>query len=73
MLTRELFGCNLTGLLTGRTFWLVPSPKKRVKVQRLEIQLPPSLLAWLRLEAKRRDVSLAEVIRVALYKLVDQP
>ena len=46
-------------------------PKKRVKVQRLEICLQPSLLAWLRMEAKRRDVSMAEVIRVALLCLME--
>ena len=50
---------------------VVAPPKKRVKVQRLEIQLHPSMLSWLRLEAKRRDVSLAEVIRIALAKLMD--
>ena len=46
-------------------------PKKRQRVQRLDIHLPPSLLAWLRLEAKRQDVSLSEVVRVALRKLMD--
>lgn len=49
---------------------LMAPPKKRVKVRRLEICLPPSLLAWLRLEAKRRDVSMAEVVRVALVRLM---
>lgn len=51
----------------------MPPPQKRVKVQRLEIHLDPPLLAWLRLEAKRRDVSLAEVIRVALRELMEKP
>ena len=49
------------------------APKKQVKAQRLEIQLHPSTLAWLRLEAERRDVSLAEVIRIAIRKLMDDP
>jgi len=50
----------------------MPAPKKRVKAQRLEIHLPPALLAWLRLEAKRRDLPLAEVVRIALHKLMEQ-
>uniref|UniRef100_A0A6H2A5A6 Putative ribbon-helix-helix protein repressor n=1 Tax=viral metagenome TaxID=1070528 RepID=A0A6H2A5A6_9ZZZZ len=43
-------------------------PKKRIKLKRLDIQLEPSLLAWLRLEAKRRDVSMSEIIRCLLRK-----
>jgi len=50
---------------------MMAPPKKRVKVQRLEISLPPSLLAWLRMEAQRRDVSMAEVIRIALMRLME--
>jgi hypothetical protein len=46
-------------------------PKKRVRFARLEFQLHPSQLAWLRLEAKRRDVPVAEVIRDAISKLMD--
>ena len=49
------------------------APKKRVKLNRgLEIHLDTPLLAWLRLEAKRRDVSLAEVVRTALRKLMEE-
>uniref|UniRef100_A0A6H1Z9R9 Putative ribbon-helix-helix protein repressor n=1 Tax=viral metagenome TaxID=1070528 RepID=A0A6H1Z9R9_9ZZZZ len=46
----------------------MPPPKKRMKVQRLEIHLDPPLLAWLRLEAKRLDVSMGEVVRRMLRK-----
>jgi len=44
------------------------SPRKRVKVQRLDIHLDPPLLAWLRVEAKRLDVSMSEIIRRLLRK-----
>jgi len=44
------------------------SPRKQVKVQRLDIHLDPPLLAWLRLEAKRLDVSMSEIIRRLLRK-----
>lgn len=47
-------------------------PKKRVRFKRMEIQLPPPLLAWLRSEAKRQDVPIAEVIRTAVRKLMDE-
>jgi hypothetical protein len=43
-------------------------PKKRVKVQRLDIHLDPPLLTWLRLEAKRLDVSISEVVRRLVRK-----
>jgi len=43
-------------------------PRKQVKVQRLDIHLDPSLLAWLRLSAKRLDVSLSEVLRRLVRK-----
>ena len=46
----------------------MPAPKKAVHVQRLEIHLDPDILAWLRLEAKRLDVSMSEVIRRLLRK-----
>lgn len=46
----------------------MPSPRKRVKVRRLEIHLDPPLLAWLRLEAKRLDVSISEVVRRLVRK-----
>jgi len=46
----------------------MPPPKKRMKVRRLEIHLDPPLLAWLRLEAKRLDVSMGEIVRRMLRK-----
>lgn len=63
LFTNGLPGWSLTAGLPSRILALVPSPKKRVKVQRLEIHLDPPLLAWLRLEAKRLDVSISEVLR----------
>ena len=48
-------------------------PKKRVKLVRLEFLLHPSTLAWLRLEARRRDVPIADVLRAAVKKLMDEP
>jgi hypothetical protein len=39
------------------------APRKRERVERLDIHLDPPLLGWLRLEAKRLDVSMSEIIR----------
>jgi len=47
---------------------IMAPPRKRVKVQRLEIHLDPPLLAWLRLEAVRLDVSLSELLRCLIRK-----
>jgi len=47
-------------------------PKKRVKVQRLDIYLDPPLFAWLRLEAKRLDVSMGEVIRRIVRREIEK-
>lgn len=47
---------------------LMAPPRKLVKVRRLDIHLDPPLLVWLRLEAKRLDVSMGEVIRRLLRK-----
>jgi len=46
----------------------MPAPKKAVRVVPLSIQLDPDILAWLRLEAKRLDVSMSEVIRRLLRR-----
>jgi len=43
-----------------------------MRKQPLEIHLDPPLLAWLRLEAKRLGVSLGEVVRLALRKMMDE-
>lgn len=48
-------------------------PKKREKLQRLEIHLPPALLVWLRLEAQQRDIPMGEVIRQTLRALMEHP
>lgn len=44
------------------------APKKAQRVQRLEVHLDPPLLAWLRLEAKRLDCSISEVLRRLVRK-----
>ena len=44
------------------------APRKAIRVKRLDIHLDPPLLAWLRLEAKRLDVSMGEVIRRLIRK-----
>lgn len=54
--------------MVGCIFRAVAPPRKLVKLQRLDIQLDPPLLAWLRLEAKRLDVSMAEVLRRLVRK-----
>lgn len=49
----------------------MPMPRKRNKMIRHEMQFSPSMLAWLRLEAKRRDTSVAEVVRAAVLKMME--
>jgi len=44
------------------------APKKRQTVQGIKIHLDPPLLAWLRLEAVRLDVSISEVLRRIVRK-----
>ena len=60
--------CTLTAWLPWLTLCLMAAPKKAQRVQRLEIHLDPPLLAWLRLEAKRLDCSMSEVLRRLLRK-----
>ncbi len=67
-LTREQGSWALTASLPDATLSKMAAPKKQQHVQRLEIHLDPSLLAWLRLEAKRLDVSMSEIIRCLLRK-----
>ena len=44
-----------------------------MKKQPLQVHLDPALLVWLRLEAKHRGISIGEVIRLAVRKLMDTP
>lgn len=44
------------------------APKKAQRVKPLLIHLDPPLLSWLRLEAKRLDCSMGEVLRRLLRK-----
>jgi len=39
----------------------------------LQVHLDSPLIAWVRLEAKRRGCSLGEVVRDAIRKLMEQP
>lgn len=56
---------------------MTPTPTSpmvaRMRKQELKVHIDPPLMAWLRLEAKRRGVSLGDVIREALRKLMDKP
>jgi hypothetical protein len=40
-----------------------------MRKQELKIHLDPPLMEWLRAEARRRGVSLGELIRIALRRL----
>jgi len=44
-----------------------------MRKQPIQVHIDPPLLAWLRLEAKRRGLSIGEVIRIAVRKLMDEP
>jgi len=49
----------------------MPAPKKRQRVQSIKLSFDPPLLAWLRLEAKRLDVSISEIVRRAVFKTME--
>lgn len=49
------------------------APKKRVKAKPLLVHLDPPLLAWLRLEAKRSDVSMSETVRRMIREKLNAP
>jgi len=68
LFTRNLPFCILTAYILPVILLLMAPPRKRVKVQRLEIHLDPPLLTWLRLEAVRLDVSLSELLRCLIRK-----
>ena len=46
----------------------VAAPKKQHPVEDIKVHFDPPLLAWLRLEAKRLDVSISEVLRRLVRK-----
>jgi len=48
------------------------APRKAIKLARVQVQLIPSVLAWLRLEARRRDTSVSDVIRDAITQLEER-
>lgn len=54
--------------MTADILFVMAPPRKRVKVQRLEVHLDPPQLAWLRKQARSLDVSIAEVIRRLVSK-----
>lgn len=47
-------------------------PRKLHKNIRHEMSFPPNMLTWLRLEAARRDTSVAEVVRDAVLRRMKQ-
>jgi len=49
----------------------MPMPRKRNKMVRHELQFDPSMLAWLRLEARRQDSTVAAVVRQAVLVLME--
>jgi len=48
--------------------WRMAPPKKLNPKRALKIHLDPPLLAWLKLEARRLDVSMSEVLRRLIRK-----
>ncbi|MFH0899811.1 MAG: ribbon-helix-helix protein, CopG family [Pseudomonadota bacterium] len=46
----------------------MPAPKRRQHVEGIKVHFDPPLLAWLRLEAKRLDVSISELLRRLVRK-----
>ena len=63
------FMSEILAPFTASTILLRVAPPKKVQhVQRLQIHLDPPLLARLRLEALRLDISMGEVIRRMLRK-----
>lgn len=49
----------------------VAPPKKLNPKKALKVHLDPPLLVWLKMEARRRDVSMSEVIRQLIRKEMD--
>ena len=49
----------------------MPRPRKRNKMIRHEMQFPPHMIAWLRLEAQRQDTSVADIVRQAIVRLME--
>ncbi len=49
----------------------MPMPRKREKMIRHEMQFTPSMLAWLRFEARRQDTTVAAIVRQAVLKLME--
>ena len=62
----------MTASLPTPIIFHVAPPRKAVKLVRVQAQMPPSMLAWLRLEARRRDESVALIIRQAVLELMEQ-
>ena len=47
-------------------------PRKQHPNVRHEMTFPPSMLAWLRMEAARQDLSVNEIVRQAVLRLMEQ-
>jgi len=50
----------------------VAPPKKLNKLLRHEMSFPSPMLAWLKLEARRQDTSVAAIVRQAITLLMEQ-
>jgi len=59
-------------MLRPGMFRRMAAPKKRQTVQGIKVHFDPPLLAWLRLEAKRLDVSISEVLRRLVRKEIGE-
>ena len=68
LLTKNRQSYALTVTLPLPMLLTMAAPRKAQRVQRLEIHLDQPLLAWLRLEAKRLDCSMSEVLRRLVRK-----
>lgn len=68
LFTKSRLGWRLTPRLNLSILSAMVAPKKQHRVQGIKVHLDPPLLAWLRLEAKRLDVSISEVLRRLVRK-----
>ena len=68
LFTKNLPFWLLTPMMSPATLAPMAAPKKQQTVQGIKCHFHPPLLAWLRLEAKRLDVSISEVLRRLVRK-----
>lgn len=68
LLTLSTSSCMLTPMLNHAVLSRMAAPKKQQPVQGIKAHFDPPLLVWLRLEAKRLDISISEVLRRLVRK-----